>query len=60
MIGGSWEIATLEQNADFDWGVTYYPVNAETKKQFPHVVTGQQQSPKTARTQMQQVNSWHG
>ena len=32
MIGGSWEIATLEQNADFDWGVTYYPVNAETKK----------------------------
>lgn len=32
MLGGSWEIATLEQNADFDWGVTYYPVNAETKK----------------------------
>lgn len=27
MIGGSWEVATLEANADFDWGVTYYPVS---------------------------------
>lgn len=27
MLGGSWEIATLEANADFDWGVTYYPVS---------------------------------
>lgn len=29
MIGGSWEIATLEANADFDWGMTYYPVADE-------------------------------
>ena len=27
MLGGSWEIATLEESADFDWGVTYYPVS---------------------------------
>lgn len=27
MIGGSWEVATLEASADFDWGVTYYPVS---------------------------------
>lgn len=27
MIGGSWEVATLEANATFDWGVTYYPVS---------------------------------
>lgn len=27
MIGGSWEVATLEESADFDWGVTYYPVS---------------------------------
>ena len=27
MLGGSWEVATLEANADFDWGVTYYPVS---------------------------------
>lgn len=26
MLGGSWEIATLEKSAEFDWGVTYYPV----------------------------------
>ncbi|MBE5999312.1 MAG: sugar ABC transporter substrate-binding protein [Sarcina sp.] len=32
MIGGSWEVATLEANADFDWGVTYYPVADDTKK----------------------------
>ena len=31
-LGGSWEIATLEQSADFDWGVTYYPVSDDTKK----------------------------
>ena len=31
-IGGSWEIATLEESADFDWGVTYYPVSDDTKK----------------------------
>lgn len=31
MIGGSWEVATLEANAEFDWGVTYYPVNDDTK-----------------------------
>ena len=27
MLGGSWEVATLEANADFDWGVTYNPVS---------------------------------
>ncbi|HCE74400.1 MAG TPA: ABC transporter substrate-binding protein [Lachnospiraceae bacterium] len=32
MIGGSWDVATLENNADFDWGVTYYPVSDDTKK----------------------------
>lgn len=32
MIGGSWEVATLEANADFDWGVTYYPVADDTKE----------------------------
>lgn len=32
MIGGSWEVATLTANADFDWGVTYYPVADDTKK----------------------------
>ena len=32
MIGGSWAVATLENNADFDWGVTYYPVSDDTKK----------------------------
>ena len=32
MLGGSWEIATLEASADFDWGVTYYPVSDDTKK----------------------------
>lgn len=31
MLGGSWEVATLEANADFEWGVTYYPVNDDTK-----------------------------
>jgi ABC-type glycerol-3-phosphate transport system substrate-binding protein len=32
MIGGSWEVATLEANADFDWGITYYPVADDTGK----------------------------
>lgn len=32
MLGGSWEIATLTENADFEWGVTYYPVNDDTKE----------------------------
>lgn len=32
MIGGSWDVATLENNAEFDWGVTYYPVSDDTKK----------------------------
>lgn len=31
MLGGSWDVATLEANAEFDWGVTYYPVNDDTK-----------------------------
>ncbi|MDO4308321.1 MAG: extracellular solute-binding protein [Eubacteriales bacterium] len=31
MLGGSWDMATLEASADFDWGVTYYPVNDDTK-----------------------------
>ena len=30
MLGGSWEVATLEASAGFDWGVTYYPVSDET------------------------------
>lgn len=32
MIGGSWDVATLEKSAKFDWGVTYYPVSDSTKK----------------------------
>lgn len=32
MLGGSWDIATLEANAEFDWGITYYPVSDRTKK----------------------------
>ena len=35
MIGGSWEVATLEANADFDWGVTYYPVSDTGKAVSP-------------------------
>lgn len=35
MIGGSWEVATLEQNATFDWGVTYYPVSDTGTKVSP-------------------------
>lgn len=31
MIGGSWDIAILEANAEFDWGMTYYPVADDTK-----------------------------
>jgi len=32
VIGGSWEGATLEANADFDWGVTYYTEADDTEK----------------------------
>lgn len=32
MIGGSWDVATLEESAEFDWGVTYYPVNDDTQE----------------------------
>lgn len=32
MLGGSWDVAVLEDSATFDWGVTYYPVNDDTKK----------------------------
>lgn len=32
MIGGSWDVATLEESAEFDWGVTYYPVNDDTEE----------------------------
>lgn len=32
MLGGSWDVALLEQSAKFDWGVTYYPVSDNTKK----------------------------
>lgn len=32
MIGGSWDVAILEGSAQFDWGVTYYPVSDKTKK----------------------------
>ncbi len=32
MLGGSWDVAILEQSAKFDWGVTYYPVSDTTKK----------------------------
>ena len=35
MIGGSWEVATLEANASFDWGVTYYPVSDTGKAVSP-------------------------
>lgn len=31
MLGGSWDVATLEASADFEWGVTYYPINDDTK-----------------------------
>lgn len=30
-IQGSWDVSVLE-NADFEWGVTYYPVSDNTKK----------------------------
>lgn len=30
MLGGSWDVATLEESADFEWGVTYYPVSDTT------------------------------
>lgn len=32
MLGGSWDVSVLSENADFDWGVTYYPVSDATKK----------------------------
>lgn len=32
MLGGSWDVATLEASAQFDWGVTYYPVSDATGK----------------------------
>lgn len=32
MLGGSWDVSILEASADFDWGVTYYPVSDTTKK----------------------------
>ena len=32
MIGGSWDVSILEGSADFDWGVTYYPVADDTGK----------------------------
>lgn len=32
MLGGSWDVAILEESADFEWGVTYYPVSDNTKK----------------------------
>ena len=32
MLGGSWDVAVLEESAAFDWGVTYYPVSDNTKK----------------------------
>ena len=35
MIGGSWEVATLEANASFDWGVTYFPVSYTGKAVSP-------------------------
>ena len=31
MLGGSWDVSILEASADFDWGVTYYPVSDTTK-----------------------------
>lgn len=31
MLGGSWDVSTLEASASFDWGVTYYPVSDNTK-----------------------------
>ncbi len=35
MIGGSWEVSTLETGADFEWGVTYYPVSDTGKAVSP-------------------------
>lgn len=32
MLGGSWDVSILEASADFEWGVTYYPVSDNTKK----------------------------
>lgn len=32
MLGGSWDVSILEGSAEFDWGVTYYPVSDTTKK----------------------------
>lgn len=32
MLGGSWDVALLQEGADFDWGVTYYPVSDTTKE----------------------------
>ena len=32
MLGGSWDISLLEESAEFEWGVTYYPVNDDTKE----------------------------
>lgn len=32
MLGGSWDVSILEGSAEFDWGVTYYPVSDNTKK----------------------------
>lgn len=32
MLGGSWDVSILEQSADFEWGVTYYPVSDSTKE----------------------------
>lgn len=32
MLSGSWDVMIMEGSADFDWGVTYYPVSDATKK----------------------------
>lgn len=32
MLGGSWDVSILEESADFEWGVTYYPVSDNTKE----------------------------
>ncbi len=48
MIGGSWKSQHLNRMLILT-GRFIIRLMLKLKKQFPHVVTGQQQSPKTAR-----------
>lgn len=43
MLGGSWEVATLEKDyPDLNWGVTYFPVADKVEHLLLPQVTGQQ------------------